>query len=49
MLILSQTSCHNGFAIELKTPKGDGVLSTKQRHYLDRLRWLNYKTLVSKY
>ena len=47
LLILNQTSRHSGFALELKTPKGDGVLSTKQMEYMERLRLLNYKTMVS--
>lgn len=47
ILILNQTTSHNGFAIELKTPKGDGELSTKQTDYLRKLKELNYKTLVS--
>jgi hypothetical protein len=47
ILILNQTLQHNGFAIELKTPKGGGTLSNKQRDYLERLKELNYKTMVS--
>ncbi len=47
LLILNRTTIHNGFAIELKTPKGDGVLSTNQSKYLENLTDLKYKTLVS--
>jgi len=45
--ILNQTSQYSGFAIELKTPKGDGEVSARQKDYLERLRDLNYKTLIS--
>ena len=44
---LNRTTQYNGFAIELKTPKGDGQLSKKQTDYLEQLENLRYKTLVS--
>ena len=47
MLTLNKTAKYDGFAIELKTPKGDGRLSDKQRDYLAQLGELNYKTLIS--
>jgi len=47
ILILNRTSQYKGFAIELKTPKGDGEVSARQKDYLERLRDLNYKTLIS--
>ena len=47
LLILNKTAKYDGFAIELKTPKGDGRLSDKQREYLAQLEELNYKTLIS--
>jgi hypothetical protein len=47
ILILNKTVKYDGFAIELKTPKGDGRLSDKQLDYLTRLEELNYKTLIS--
>ena len=47
LLILNRTTQYNGFAIELKTPKGDGQLSNKQTDYLEQLENLRYKTLVS--
>ena len=47
MLILNRTTQFDGFAIELKTPKGDGVVSSKQTDYLEQLENLKYKTLVS--
>ena len=48
LLILNRTTQFDGFAIELKTPKGDGVVSNKQTDYLEQLENLKYKTLVSK-
>ena len=47
LLILNRTTQFDGFAIELKTPKGDGVVSSKQTDYLEQLENLKYKTLVS--
>jgi len=47
LLILNRTTTYDGFAIELKTPKGDGQLSQKQADYLKQLDDLRYKTLVS--
>ena len=47
LLILNRTTQFDGFAIELKTPKGDGQLSNKQADYLEQLENLRYKTLVS--
>ena len=47
IMILNQTSKYNGFAIELKTPKGNGVVRDNQISYLDSLKDLKYKTLIS--
>jgi prophage antirepressor-like protein len=47
ILILHPTSKYNGFAIELKTPKGNGVIRDNQITYLDSLKDLKYKTLIS--
>ena len=47
LLILNRTTQFDGFAIELKTPKGDGAMSNKQTDYLEQLENLKYKTLVS--
>ena len=47
IMILNQTSKYNGFAIELKTPKGNGVIRDNQITYLDSLKDLKYKTLIS--
>ena len=46
-MILNPTARYNGFAIELKTPKGDGVVHDKQITYLDSLKDIKYKTLIS--
>ena len=48
LIILNKTKNHDGFAIELKPPKGDGKLSDNQVKYLNNLSTnLKYKTLVS--
>ena len=38
LLILNRTTQYDGFAIELKTQKGDGQLSNKQADYLEKLK-----------
>ena len=45
--ILNRTTMHNGLAVELKTPKLDGELGENQNEYLEHIRDLQYKTLVS--
>ena len=47
LLILNQTHCWSGFAIELKNPTGNWTLSHKQEVYLENLNSIRYKTLVS--
>ena len=48
LIILNKTKDYEGFAIELKTPTGKGLLSDNQRKYLNNLSSnLKYKTLVS--
>lgn len=48
ILIVSPHSGYTGFAIELKTPKGWGLLSNTQKGVLTRLEVQKFKTLVSK-
>lgn len=47
IIILNPNKEYNGFAIELKTPNGNGVLSENQRIYIKNLEIINYKTLIS--
>ena len=47
VMILNQTSKYNSFAIELKTPKGNGKVSDNQNTYLESLKDLRYKTFIS--
>jgi prophage antirepressor-like protein len=47
ILILHPSSKYNGFAIELKTPKGTGTVSENQHTYLESLKEIRYKTLIS--
>ena len=47
LLILNNHKTYRGFAIELKTPKGNGQISDNQQNYLADLEQSGYKTLVS--
>ena len=47
LLILNGHKQYAGLALELKTPKGDGRLSEKQREFLDNLQEAGWKTIVS--
>ena len=47
ILICNAHSRYNGFAIELKTPRGTGKLSEKQDKCLGQFEIAKYKTLVS--
>ena len=48
LIILNKTKNHDGFALELKTPKGDGKLRDNQVKYLNNLSTnLKHQTLVS--
>jgi prophage antirepressor-like protein len=47
LLILNKHKKYTGFALELKSPTGWGVLSPDQQKYLERLREAGYLTLVS--
>ncbi len=44
---LNRTTNYIGFAIQLKTPTGDGEASKKQADYLEQLEAMRYKMLVS--
>ena len=47
IIINSPHKSYSGFAIELKTPKGNGKLSDNQQEYLKKLKIQNHKILVS--
>ena len=47
LLILNNHKTYRGFAIELKTPKGNGQMSENQQLYMDMLHQNGFKTLVS--
>ncbi len=47
IMILNWHKHYTGFALELKTPKGDGKLSEKQEIFLKGLECNKYKTLIS--
>jgi len=47
LLILNHHKTYRGFAIEFKTPKGDGAVTEKQQFFLEALEQNGFKTLVS--
>ena len=47
ILLANRHKKYTGFAIELKSPVGWGVLSSDQKKFLERLEGAGYKTLVS--
>ena len=47
ILLLNSHTKYTGLAIELKTPKGNGVVSTNQINYLTHLETSGYKTIIS--
>lgn len=47
LLILNQHKYYNGLALELKSPTGKGVLSDKQKTFLQKLADNNYLTIIS--
>ncbi len=47
LIILNPNGERNGFALEMKTPSGKGVLSEKQSDFIKKMEAINYKTMVS--
>ena len=47
IIILNRHINYTGLAIELKTPKGNGVVSTNQLNYLTQLKTSGYKVIIS--
>ena len=47
ILLLNYHKYFNGLAIELKTPKGNGIISENQQIFLNRLHDNNYKIIAS--
>jgi prophage antirepressor-like protein len=47
ILLLNRHKKWSGLAIELKSPTGWGVVSPKQKNFLERLEGAGYKTLIS--
>lgn len=47
LLLLNKHKKYTGFALELKSPVGWGVVSPEQQKFLERLQGAGYKTLVS--
>jgi hypothetical protein len=46
IIITNPSTGYNGFAIELKTPRGTGVVSFKEHCVLNKFESIGYKTLV---
>ena len=47
LIINNSHKRYNGFCIEFKTPKGNGVVSEAQKELLQRYEFNGFKTLVS--
>ena len=47
ILILNNHIQHKGLAIELKTPKGNGIISDNQLNYLEQLKISGFKIIIS--
>lgn len=47
LMIMNKHPEYNGFAIELKTPEGNGVISVDQKNYMQNLLDNGWKVLVS--
>jgi len=47
IIILNPHRYYSGLCLELKTPTGKGVVSNKQKEYLDKLDQMNYKVVIS--
>jgi len=47
LMVMNHHKVYNGFAIELKTPKGKGRLSDNQKLYLEQLELNHWKCLVT--
>ena len=47
LILLNYHTHYKGLAIELKTPKGTGIISDKQQNYINTLENNGFKTLIS--
>ena len=47
LLVLNRHKRFSGLCIELKTPKGCGIVSPEQFQFMDRLKEAGFKTLLS--
>ena len=47
IMVLNTHKHFNGIAIELKTPKGNGIINDSQQIFLNKLKDNNYKIIVS--
>jgi len=47
IMIVNIHKSYRGFALEIKTPTGNGILSNNQQNYLNNLKLQSFKTMVS--
>jgi len=47
LILIAKNNKYSGIAIEMKTPKGTGVVTPSQEHILDQLKHNNFKVIVS--
>lgn len=47
IIILNPHRVYSGICVELKSPTGKGVISLKQKEFLNKMKQLNYKVIIS--
>ena len=47
LIIMEPSNGFHGYALELKTPKGTGVVSEKQKCWMNKLSGIGFQTLIS--
>ena len=46
IIILNSHRYYSGLCLELKTPTGKGIVSTKQKDFLNQMEQMNYKVII---
>ena len=47
IIILNPHRYYQGLCLELKSPTGKGVVSTKQQEFMNKMEQMNYKVIIS--
>ena len=47
IIILNPHRYYSGLCLELKTPTGKGIISTKQQEFMNQMEQMNYKVIIS--